>query len=289
MGLDDRGGGLLERARRVARAPLVHFLLLGGVLLAADHLRNPPRAPLASGRILVTRQIVADLGADLARRRGHPPSPEELRAEVDHYVEDEAFFREAVALGLHESDLIVRRRLVQRMRFLHEDMAAAREPSDDELSAYVAAHTERYAPEPRITFEQVFLSRSARGDALARAAELALAELQAGRGAASDAYPLPLGTARQSRGELARVLGPRLADALFEVPSGEWRGPLESSYGLHLVRVTERQRPPVDLAAVRPKAREDLLAERRHAVEQALAASLKDRFEVVREADEAPL
>jgi parvulin-like peptidyl-prolyl isomerase len=67
-------------------------------------------------------------------------------------------------------------------------------------------------------------------------------------------------------------------------------GPLESSYGLHVVRVRERRRAPVDVTGVRAKAREDWLADRKQAVEQSLAAALRDRYEVVREdAEKAPL
>jgi hypothetical protein len=284
------GARLRAWAARLLRAPLTHFALAGALLLCVDRVRTPPRALGEGRRIVVTHQLVEDLRSDWARRRGRAPSREEESLEIDRYIEEEALFRAALGLGLQESDTIVRRRLVQRMRFLHEDLAAVREPSDDELSAYVTEHGARYAPPPRVTFEQVFFSRSARGAALAETAAAALAALRSGGAAASDPYPLPLRTVEQTQGELARALGPRLAEELFTLPEGAWRGPEESSFGLHLVRVRERHRGPVNAADVRARAREDWRGDRRQEVEQALVAALRQRFEIVREdAERAPL
>src|SRR4029079_7510532 len=115
--------------RKLLREPLVHFAFFGGLLLWADHLRRPPPPAAEGRRIVVTRRLSEELRGDFARRRGRPATAEEERQEIDHYVEEEALFRAALRLGLHESDTIVRRRLVQRMRFLEEDAAPLREPS----------------------------------------------------------------------------------------------------------------------------------------------------------------
>jgi len=275
--------GIKLRLGKLLREPLVHFALLGGLLLWADHLRAPPRPAGEERRIVVTRRQVEELRADLARRRGHPPTPEEESQEIDRWVEEEALFRAALRLGLHESDTLVRRRLIQRMRFLHEDMAPVREPSEEELSAYVAARRAQYAPAPRVTFEQAFFSRSRRGATIRGVADQAIEALRRGGEVASDPYPLPLETAGMTRGDLAKVLGPALAEELFTLPTGEWRGPMESSYGLHVVRVRERSRGPLDVAEARKRAREDWLAEKRQEVERTLLATLRGGFEVVRE------
>src|SRR3954467_8463696 len=111
--------------KKLVREPLVHFALLGALVLGADHLRAP--AP-PSPRITITRRQADELRADLTRRRGRPPTADEEHQELDHYIEEEALFRAALRLGLHESDTIVRRRLIQRMRFLEEDAAPVREP-----------------------------------------------------------------------------------------------------------------------------------------------------------------
>jgi peptidyl-prolyl cis-trans isomerase C len=272
--------------RGVVREPLVHFALLGLLLLGADHLRAAPASLARAPRIVVTRRQADELRADFARRRGRAPTTDEERAEIDRYVDEEALFRAALRLGLQESDTIVRRRLVQRMRFLEEDLAAAREPSEDELRAFVAARAADYAPEPRVTFDQTFFSRSRRGAAIGAIANEALSTLARGGEVASDPYPLLIATTAVTRAELAKTLGPVLTQELFALPVGEWRGPLESSYGLHLVRVRERSPGVRDAEDARKRARIDWLASERRAAEQKLVAALRGDFEIVRE--EAP-
>jgi hypothetical protein len=267
--------------RRLLREPLVHFAFLAGVLLSADLLRSHPVSVAQRRSIVVTRRQADELRADFARRRGRAPTADEERGEIDRFVEEEALFRTALRLGLHESDTIVRRRLVQRMRFLEEDMTQLREPTDDELRAWMAAH--EYASEPRVTFEAVFFSRSHRGAAIDAVAREALDTLDKGGAPASDSYPLPVPTTAATRVELAKVLGPPTAEALFTLPTGEWRGPLPCSYGLLLVRVRERSQPAIDAVEARKRARLDWLAEKRQEVERRLLENLRGGFDVVRE------
>src|SRR6185369_2841589 len=115
------GGEPVTRFGKLLREPLLHFALLGGLVLCADGLRGPAPSLAQAKRIVVTRRQSDELRADFARRRGRPPTPDEEKSETDRYIEEEALFRAALRLGLHQSDTIVRRRLVQRMRFLEED------------------------------------------------------------------------------------------------------------------------------------------------------------------------
>ena len=54
------------------------------------------------------------------------------------------YCREAVALGLDRDDPVIRRRLRQKLEFVSEDTAASVEPTDDELRAYLSAHSEGF-------------------------------------------------------------------------------------------------------------------------------------------------
>src|SRR5262249_20671303 len=124
---------------------------------------------------------------------------------------------------------------------------------------------------------------SMRGDALAASASAALAALARGETPGSDPYPLPLHTEDQPQGELAKALGPTLARELFALPVGAWQGPLESSFGLHLVRVRAIRQGEADFAGARRQAREDWIADKKQEVERALVDTLRRGFEVVLE------
>ena len=71
--------------------------------------------------------------------------------------------REAMAAGLDRDDTVIRRRLRQKLEFLHEDAADTAAPTDAELQAWLDAHADAFRTEPRVSFRQVFVSTDQRG------------------------------------------------------------------------------------------------------------------------------
>src|SRR5262249_52816132 len=71
------------------------------------------------------------------RAQGRPPPTEkEMKSLLDEKIRQEVLYREALKLGLDKDDTIVRRRMVQKMDFLADDLSDLREPSRDELKAW---------------------------------------------------------------------------------------------------------------------------------------------------------
>ena len=114
--------------------------------------------------------------------RQRPPTQEEWEGLIRDRVRQEVFYREALALGLDKDDLIIRRRLQQKMEFVSDDVAAQAQPTDAELNAYLQAHPDSFRVDQRFTFRQVYLNPEKHGKSLARDAAQLLAQLnQAGR------------------------------------------------------------------------------------------------------------
>ena len=85
----------------------------------------------------------------------------------------------------------------------------------------------------------------------------------------------------QSPAQVARVFGREFAERLNSVEIGDWRGPIESGYGLHLVRITGRtdaRQPGLD--EIRDKVVWDVIAERRNEIDAAFYEELKRRYDV---------
>jgi len=57
-----------------------------------------------------------------------------------------------------------------------------------------------------------------------------------------DATLLPQRMQSARMNEVARTFGADFADALADLPVGEWQGPIASTYGLHLVQLQESRR-----------------------------------------------
>lgn len=264
-------------ARALAREPLVHFFAVGALLFALHAAVAPP----PQRRVEITAAFVEALRAEQLERTGRLPGDAETRALVDRHIDEELLYREALALGLDRGDVIVRRRLVQKMELAAR--ASVQEPSPGDLAAHLAAHPDRYRAAESISFRHVFVRRDPGGrDAAEKAAEL-LAALRAGADPTSLGDPFVAGATftRRTRADLSGLFGPTFATAALAAPPGGWSDPIPSAYGLHLVHVTAREggaSPPLD--AVRARVREDLLAERREAAVRAEIDRLRARYSV---------
>lgn len=278
---------------------LLRLLAAGAVLwLLLDRL-----AP-SSERIVVGQDVRRALRADLQRRTGRPPSDAEARAALDAWIEDELLYREALALGLDRSDVVVRRRLIQSMRFLLEDEGPEESPSDDELRVHLERDRARWIVPARTTFTHVFRrDRSARdadaadthtsgdreahgtGDEAGTAATTALrAQLESDADPATVGDPFPRGSrfTGADAAEIDRVFGPGFAARLAVLPPGTWSGPVRSSYGWHLVRVESRaaaREPALD--EIRAELTADWKRARRDERRRGAIAALRARYDVV--------
>lgn len=273
-----RGGWL----RRVLGEPLVHFLGLGVAIFAVQPwVDRAPGEP--DRRIEISRSEVEGLSEMWSRSRGRSPTPGQLRGLVADRVREEVLAREAVALGLDRDDVVVRRRLAQKMEFLLEDVATV-EPSPEDLRVFFRERADRYGKPARVSFRHVFFSRERREDAEADA-RVALAELRRagaeGAAAAGDPLLLEPGYRDLTDAEVAALFGNGFARAVSALVPGRWEGPVASGYGVHLVRVDERRPPrPVWLADVRDRVVRDWQHARREELEQAAYARLLAGYEV---------
>jgi len=281
--------------RKLVREPLFHFLLLGAVIfLIAGRSRS---IRVSSGEnIVVTQSQIESVVIGFSRTWMRPPTQEEMQGLVEDYVREEVLYREAKAMGLDQDDIIVRRRMRQKFEFLSEDRATrSGPPSEAELEAYLRQYADKYREEPRFTFEHIFFNREKHGISAEADAKAVLARLTGKNGAAidveklGDAFLLPFRFEKVSAGETTRLFGENFGKQLASVETGNWAGPLESNYGLHLVRVDERApgtAPP--LANVREAVLRDLLNERRRQELDAQYAKLRARYTITVEPPQAP-
>ena len=268
--------------RRLLREPLLHFLALGAalfVLFARVGGGDP-----AGHRIVVGRGTIDHLAATFRLTWQRPPTRAELDDLVADYVREEIYAREARALGLDQGDVVVNRRLRQKMELLAASAAEQEAPSDAELETWLREHADRYREEPRVTFRQVHLSRERRGAATDGDAARLLVELRAGADPAALGDPslLPAELREAKLSDVAQQLGEAFAARVGELDPGAWTGPIESPYGAHLVRVesrTEGRSPP--LVEAREAVLRDWQSARIDAAEETFYRALRDRYQVL--------
>ena len=232
---------------RWLREPLVHFLLLGGALFLYFEWRGGSGGP-GSSRIVITSGLIEHLASGFARTWQRPPTDAEIKGLVDDYVKEEIATREAVGMGLDRDDTIIRRRLRQKLEFFVEDAATSSVPTDADLKAWLDKHADSFRGEAQLSFRQVYVSPHKRGASAGADVEKLLARLRAQGVRATtdglgDASMLPTEQPLAPIREVARSFGDEFAQELMKIEPGQWKGPVESPYGLHVVLIRERLLP----------------------------------------------
>ena len=140
--------------KRILREPLLHFVLIGAAIFALHAALSGRDA--GRKRVVVTKARVESLAAAFSLTWQRPPTPAELDGLIRDYVREEIAVREAASLGLAQDDVVIRRRLRQKLVLDTEADAARAEPTDEELRAWLAAHPQDFAAAGRMPpFEEV--------------------------------------------------------------------------------------------------------------------------------------
>jgi hypothetical protein len=255
-------------------------LVLGALLFVVHRAVAPPSA---SQEIVVPADALSGMREEFRRRTNRMPSATDEQAMLENWIDDEVLVREALAMGLDRGDTIVRRRLVQKMEYLLDNTETLPTPTDAELETFVKAHADRYASPARVSFSHVFVSAQRAGAGAADEAAALKAELDEGADPAPRGDPFLRGRELRlhSQPELAGIFGPSFAAEVMQLPEGAWSRPIRSTFGVHLVRVTEKRagiEPTLD--AVRTRVERDWRDERRRMLDREARERLRARYHV---------
>ena len=269
--------------QKLIKDPLVHFLLIGVALFAVSAWRGQS---VSTGReeIVVTAEQVAQARSAAAVLQGREPTAAELDALIEPTIRDEVLYREALALGLDENDDEVRRRLIEKMSYLTQDLADPEPASEQALHDFYAANPAVFTIPSLVSFDQVFFSPGTRGERLEADAAAGVAALRAGGAPADvgDRTPLRETYEDAPREQVAVLFGEDLANALFGAASGEWTGPFRSDFGLHAVRLrsrTDARLPSYDEIAA--QVAEEYAAQRRREANERAYREMRARYDVI--------
>jgi hypothetical protein len=269
------------RIRTLLSEPMLHFVLIGIALFGVYRWVAPGDS---GGRgIVITRGVVDDLVTQHVAAKGREPSTTELNRLIESYVREEILYREGVRLGLERDDIVVKRRVRQKIEMIAEEDASTRAPTDADLVAYLAANQARFAQPAILTFDQVFIGESESGPGVVPVVAITRDVLRKGGDPEKLGKPtlLPHRMTRTPADLVARDFGASFAAALEKAPVGEWVGPIESSFGAHYVRVSDRTPAAApQLAAVRDHVVREWENERRQRARNDAYAKMRGEYQV---------
>jgi len=267
---------------RWLRDPLWVFVAIGTLLFWLD-----ARRATDDLRIEVTGADVERLTAQWQAQTGRDPSDVELDGLVDQFVEEEVYYREALTYKLETNDTIIRRRLVQKLTFLTEDVATSAEPLDTELRGFYDEHRDNYRQPQKYSFRHVYFSRDRRDDAAADANQeldrVSSSDSQDTQTPEGDPFMLQSNFAERSAREIASTFGIGFAEALPDLPLNNWSTPVASAYGHHLVylhSLSESYTP--DYEAVASRVANDYATDQRKQANTRFKEALLEKYTVDR-------
>jgi peptidyl-prolyl cis-trans isomerase C len=261
------------------REPLVWFVLIGAILFSADHYLNDQ-----DEKIVVDAGVRQRLATLWETQTGNAATPKEVESLVQSWLKEELMFREAMRLGLDRDDTIVRRRLVQKLSFLSEDVGvnASTTTTEDALTSYYAAHQKQYTTETQYTFSQIVFSTLAK----AKQQLDVLSTMPSQWQSLGESSMLNRSHKRITFSETRRDFGSEFAHSLqnLSADSETWQGPIKSSYGYHFV-LLENVEPEQQLpfSAVKARVASDYAERQKSKSQSQYYNSLLEKYEVVYE------
>ena len=268
------------------KEPLTHFLIIGALLFIVFEI-FASSDPENEKTITITTDNIKMLEGNFARTWRRQPTQEELDGMIQDRVREEMAYHEALAMGLDKEDPYIKNRLRMKMELLIEDIAASITPTDDELAEYLEGNRENYREDMQIAFSHVFLSADRAQNTLDGDIVELLHRLEADKGEIrlenyGDSTMLPSTYQLTPLVLIERQFGKRFSDKIREMKEGSWLGPIQSSYGYHLVLI-EEIRPAYDppLSDIRVAVERDLMSERRRSVLDKMYDGLEDTYSVI--------
>ncbi len=289
---------------RWLRAPALHMAAIGALLFAGAVAGKGFPSGTRLRIVIPAQRVEAARQAFLYEQR-RAPNADEMAALVDYLVDQEVLYQyalrlglheqpvtqrrlaqiaafvdanphesrpdreraaEAVELGLHHGDVVVRRILIDGARRLIRAVVLTRQPDPAMVQEYLAANRELFTWPARTRITHVTVNgfkwpRDGRERAAALLDRLRRESIAPDAAVSLGDEPmvpptLPLLSAK----DLQTRFGMTFEQGLRDAPPGAWYGPVASRFGYHVVWVHERQEatlPP--FAEIRDKVEQRLL------------------------------
>lgn len=214
------------------RDRLVWFVAIGLLLFAIDWAVQRQDNRTINIDLPLVEKLVAQWEGQTKRR----PTAQELDALIEGHIREEIMVREARRLGLDDEDVIIRRRLAQKLEFFLAENDPPGLPDEAVLRAWFEANRSLYDAPVKLSWRHIFANDETEAARLLAQVKNRPADWQT----LGQPFMLSRAYARQAAPQLAQNMGADFADNLFAATQNGWFGPLRSAYGWHIVEITER-------------------------------------------------
>lgn len=267
--------------RAMIKSPLLWFFLTGGLLFVVDYFVNNPYQTKDTNQNTI---YIGQGEIDKLRAQWKAQSDRQLTDEVflkllSSEINQKRLYKEALQIGLDKDDVIIRRRLIQKLRFLTAEITEASEPTNDELLKYYKNNQSNYPPSDNLSFRHILI------ESLNSSIDVEIdTDVKPDVDWVNLSAPFMHGHSfvDQSIEQLNQKFGPYFIDQIKQLPVGHWSGPVDSLYGRHLVIIDRKQLQSEQLyEEIKETLRRDFLHDKRKENFRLYLAELKTKYPVI--------
>lgn len=266
--------------KKFINEPLLHFLLIGATLFLLYTIVNPENSN--GKRIVVDDGRINHLSVMFEKTWNRRPSEQELKKIIDDYVLEEIYYRQALEMGIDKNDVMIRRRLRQKMEFFTAAATSMVKPEDAELEAYLQRNADKYKIDSRYSFEHIYISTDRSKTELTAKLKQVQKALHNGQLLSGDISLLPKQVEKASASNVESMFGQNFTQKLDTLVLNEWSKPLKSGLGVHFVKLTERSPGTWPaLQEVREQVIRDWMYQRTQKIRSDIERQMLDEYDVV--------
>jgi len=232
----------------------------------------------AEDTIVIYDDEIESLIASWQEQVGREPNEDEISKIINQLVEEEILYREALKLGLDKNDIIIKRRLAQKLGFLRQEINT-KEPSKKDLQDYFLKHKSNYFQDAKYTFTHHYFSK---GQGWKRAEEALIKLIQSDEGIRSDPFMDKKNFSLKTDKEIERIFGKGFSKNLDNINLNQWSGPFRSIYGSHLILLLGKTQPKeASFEEVFNQVLSDFLLKRQEELDKSYLNDLKAEYKIV--------
>jgi len=233
----------------------------------------------AEDTIVIYDDEIESLIASWQEQVGREPNEDEISKIINQLVEEEILYREALKLGLDKNDIIIKRRLAQKLGFLRQEINT-KEPSKKDLQDYFLKHKSNYFQDAKYTFTHHYFSKDQQG--WKRAEEALIKLIQSDEGVRSDPFMDKKNFSLKTDKEIERIFGKGFSKNLDNINLNQWSGPFRSIYGSHLILLLGKTQPKeASFEEVFNQVLSDFLLKRQEELDKSYLNDLKAEYKIV--------
>jgi len=271
--------------KKYLHEPLLHFLLIGTLIFAFYYWKTNDIS-VDENTIVLTQVEITQFTKRWEKKHLRIAPLKEKQEFIDNAIYAKVMYKEALKMGLDKNDLIIRRRLVQKMEFISLDMAQLVEPTDKELLQYLHKHSTEFISSSKIDFLQIYIDPNKHRGNLQKDLDkistlLQNSLLNTHYENIGDSLIFPTKNLHLSKSDVTRKFGKEFTQKLFSLKQNVWHKAIKSGYGLHFVFIQNKEEGKLpELEEVRTFVRKKWMTRQRDKTNKLFYENLKKNYKI---------